>query len=151
MNDQITKKTELRLALEVEDGWPPVAIERIPCSAVAQDFRVDAPPLFVKNLSVGDIIEAELDSDENVFSWRHVYKSKRTTIWLLRQKRPFNMQYILEKLHSLRCNTVELEQFGCYSIDVPEDCEIDEIDKCLALLDSSKVAVAYPSFRHNNS
>lgn len=55
---------------------------------------------------------------------------------------------ILAELRSLNCNTVDLAEYGCYSIDVPAECPIEAVDVLLATRDQSKVAVAFPSFRH---
>ena len=140
--------TELNFALDVEDGWPPVAIECIPYTGTGGGYRIDAAPLFVKNISVGDVISVEEVSPENVTAWTHVSRSKRTTIWLLRMGEPHDIPNILEELRSLDCNTLQLAQLGCYSVDVPAECPIAKVDACLARLDKSRVAIAYPSFRH---
>lgn len=141
---------ELPIILNIEDDWPPVAIEYLPCTPVAEGYLVEMPPLFVKGLSVNDVISVSHDSDGNVESWVHVRKSNRTTIWLLRIAKSDDIGPILKELRLLNCNTVQLQQFGCYSVDVPEDCAIQDVDACLARLDQSSVAVAYPSFRHKD-
>jgi hypothetical protein len=139
---------ELHFVLDINDGWPPVAIEGLLCSAVEGGFRVEAPPLFIKKLSVGDIISVSQDSAGNVFSWVHVEKSNRTTIWLLRIAKTDSIDGVLQKLSSLKCQSVQLPQYGCYSIDIPEECSIANVDACLEELDKSCIAIAYPSFRH---
>lgn len=46
----------LGFALEIDDGWPPVAVESLPLRVTREGHVVEAPPLFVKDLSVGDVI-----------------------------------------------------------------------------------------------
>lgn len=148
MND---KETELLFILDVEDGWPPVSIEGIPCKVVNGTHQIKAAPLFVKDISVDDIIEVVFDSFGKVSSWHHVQKSNRSTIWLLRTAGTQNIDVILQELRALDCNTVRLPQYGSYSIDVPAEVEMQEVDFFLAKLDPNSVSVAYPSFRHEDS
>ena len=141
-------QTALGFPLEVKDGWPPVALESLPFERTAQGHIALAAPLFVKDLSVGDVIRVTLRDDGAVGSWEHVFRSSRTTIWLLRLKQPNAIEATLSALRALGCNTVGSEELGSYAIDVPEDVAIEHIDKTLAALDEDSVGVAYPSFRH---
>lgn len=139
---------ELLFDLEIEDGWPPVAVEALPCNVIPGGYRVDAPPLFIKNLSSGDEIRITRSPADHVCEWTHLRKSGRTTIWLLRVAQPDEVQDVLAELRRLSCNTVQLPEFGCYAIDVPANCDISNVEGVLSKLDSSQVAVAYPAFRH---
>lgn len=139
---------KLLFDLPVVDDWPPVSVEGIPCSEEGEGFRIDVAPLFVKDLSVGDVIKATYDSEGRVIKWQHYLKSKRSTIWLLRLARTDVIEEVLRELRALDCNTAQLPEFGCYSIDVPEECNISLVDRCLDKFDESCVAIAYPSFRH---
>lgn len=142
------KPVELHMLLDVEDDWPPVALEGLPCAVVATGYRVEMPPLFVRNLSVGDIILVVFDGEKNVVSWTHARQSARTTIWLLRMAQSDDIDSVLKKLREMNCNTVQLPEYRCYSIDVPAECAIQDVDACLKHLNSSRVAIAYPSLRH---
>ena len=51
-----TSRRSLSFPLDVEDDWPPVAIESLPFEAEDRGLRLLAPPLFVNGLSVGDVI-----------------------------------------------------------------------------------------------
>ena len=144
----MTNKFELHFCLDVEDEWPPVSIEGVLVTAVEGQFRIETPPLFVKGLSVGDILNVNFDSEKNVTSWQHVSRSNRSTIWLMRLSEPANIEKTLDELESHHCQVIKLPSLGSYSIDVPESCEMKIIDECLAQLNEDKVAIAYPSFRH---
>ncbi|HRK47243.1 MAG TPA: DUF4265 domain-containing protein [Nocardioides sp.] len=134
--------------LDVEEEWPPVGIESVPCELRDGDYRVLVSPLFVKNLSVGDVISAELNADGAVRTWRHVQRSDHTTVWLLRLAANNNLDDVLTRLRGLGCNTVSLPQAGCYSVDVPGSVDIADVDAVLSMLDESAVGVAFPSMRH---
>lgn len=144
----IQHATELKFALEMTDGWPPISIECLPFSLEPAGLRLLAAPIFVKDLSVGDIISATSDENGNVTSWRHQMKSSRTTIWLLRMTDSEVLPVVLSELRQLGCNTAQLPNLGCFLIDVPAELAIADVDRCLEKLDPDAVAIAYPSFRH---
>jgi hypothetical protein len=53
----------LNFAFDVEGDWPPIAVEPLRFSPGAVGYKLLAPPLFVKELSVGDVIQAEVSQD----------------------------------------------------------------------------------------
>jgi hypothetical protein len=148
-DQSIKQSNSLAFSLKVEDGWPPVAIENIPCTKMDLGFRIDIPPLFINDLSVGDVVSVELDTSNNVISWNHVFQSNRTTIWILRLNKEQSISNVLIQLNKLNCNTVSLKEYDYFSIDVPHDCSIDLIDNCLLKLNQEFFSIVYPSFRHN--
>jgi len=135
--------------LKVEDDWPPVAVEGLPCTEIPSGYRVEAAPLFLKGLSAGDEISVSRSQAGHVSEWSYLRKSDRTTIWLLRISKPGDVSAALDELHRMNCNTAQLPAYGCYAIDVPGTCSISDVDAVLARLDPSQVAIAYPSFRHS--
>src|SRR3569623_1501616 len=130
MNEQKSSvpRAELTFRLAVEGEWPPVGVEALPCSLVEAGYRIEDAPLFIIDLSVGDVISVKLDEDGYVSSWEHVEKSTRTTIWLLRIGDADNIDGVLKDLRALCCNTVRLSQHGRYAIDVPAECAIADVD-----------------------
>jgi hypothetical protein len=147
-----TSQRSLSFSLDVEDDWPPVAIESLPFETEDRGFKLLVPPLFVKGLSVGDVITVR-ERDGRVTSWKHKLRSQHSTIWLLRLKRDAtrDIKSILEHLHKLGCTSTGVAQFGAYAIDVPPGTTITSVDAVLAKLDKERVATAYPSFRHSES
>jgi uncharacterized protein DUF4265 len=148
---QMTNQNEvasLSFALDVEDDWPPFAVESLPFSTLDGGFCLQKPPLFVKDLSVGDVIGVDRNQEGLVTSWWHIVRSSRTTAWLLRLQETDEIASVLSNLRELGCNTVGLDSVGCYSIDIPESVDIETIDSILSQLDSDCVAVAFPSLRH---
>lgn len=142
------KTRSLSFPLDVEDGWPPVAVECLPFEVVRGGLRLLVPPLFVKKLSVGDVIEVK-ERQGQIESWKAKRPSKQSTIWLLRLRGDQRaIKKALEALRDLGCLTTTFEQVGAHSIGVPAEASIERVDGVLATLDRKKVAVAYPSFRH---
>ena len=140
----------LKFPLDVEEGWPPVAVESLPFERDGDEYQALTAPLFVKDLSVGDRISATVDADGSVVSWQHTYRSDRTTIWLLRLRQTDQVDDVLSALRAIDCNTVGLDSVGSYSVDVPGSVPIDAVDMVLDKLDRESVAIAYPSMRHSD-
>lgn len=144
-----TSSKSLVFALAIEGNWPPVASECLPFREDQGRYELLAPPLFVKNLSVGDLIEATIDeASQCVFEWHHVSKSGHTTVWLGRMRSSDTIARVLAELRELGCHTVRFEQGGVYAIDVDPSLEMSAVDAVLARLDPTAVAVAFPSMRH---
>ena len=143
-----TDNTQLNFALDVDDDWPPVRLECLSFERVSNGYRARSVPLFVKNLSVDDVIAPEIDANGHVTSWTHVLRSEHTTVWRLRLRETDQIDRVLSDLRKLGCSTCSLDSFGCHAIDVPVAVSIGDLDKCLGALDPVSVAVAFPSFRH---
>lgn len=141
----------LRFDLQVEDGWPPVATEVLQCRPVGSGYEVVSIPLFVKDLSVGDVISAQINTNGLVQSWRHTSKSEHSTIWVLRTQSGAPIEDVLGRLRAIGCNTVGANSIGMYAVDVPPEVDIEGVDKVLESLDGDEAGVAYPSFRHHDS
>lgn len=139
----------LNFPLQVEDGWPPVPVECLPCRRTDTGFEILAAPLFVHGISVGDVIAVRSGSDGSIEAWRHVHKSKRTTVWLLQVAVAPVIDGALARLRTLGCNSVGLQSWGCFAVDVPESVSLGDVDAILAELDEGSVAVAFPSLRHD--
>lgn len=139
--------TELLFVLDVDDGWPPVAKECLLCTVFESGYRVDVAPLFIKDLSVGDVISVERNEEDDVVAWSHVEKSKHSTVWIMAHG-DYSIDDAIECLKNLKCNVEELEQYRYFAVDVPEECTSEELDACLDALDSEKASTVFPSFRH---
>lgn len=145
-----TMNKKLYFQLDVVDGWPPVAAEVMNCTMLNGDFQINSTPLFVKDLSVGDVISATPDDEDRVWEWEHLTKSDRTTIWFARlsTEAQDDIDAALGELKALGCAITSSQQLGRSAVDVPADCPIEEVDKCLASLQPDRVAIVFPSFRH---
>jgi hypothetical protein len=140
----------LQFPLHVEDDWPPVGSESLPFRKVRDGYELLTPPLFVYNLSVGDVINILEDGNGFVVEWSHLSKSARSVIWLLRLSEKAGIDIYLDELRQIGCNTTGISDFGCYSIDVPESVTIADVDAVLNNIDTMAIAVAFPSLRHTD-
>jgi hypothetical protein len=138
---------ELDFILQIEDGWPPVAKEYLVCTKCDLGFRIDAPPFFVKDLSVGDVIAVQENEEHEVIAWTHLKKSQHTTVWIMASRNE-SVEDVIDCLKKLNCNIERFTQYDYFSIDVPSECPVIRLDECLDLLDKCKTSVAFPSFRH---
>ena len=149
MHTTLEERTvSLKFSLDVEDGWPPVAVESLPFRAQHDGYELLTVPLFVKELSVGDVIAVVELTNDLVAAWRHVHRSTNTTIWLLRLRPTNQIKTVLAEVRELGCNTSTFEPGGSFAIDLPASIPVQAVDELLSRLDSEAVAVAYPSFRH---
>lgn len=139
----------LQFRLDIDaDGWPPFGSESLPVTEHETGiFEVMVPPLFLKDLSVGDRISVDLDDENYVTNWAHESQSDRSTIWLLKGSSS-DMEPILNRLKKLKCNVERLSKFDLCSIDVPASTTLSEIDEIIAIFETDGGQVAYPSFRH---
>jgi hypothetical protein len=64
MSSATSQSVSLTFPLVVEDNWPPFASETLPFEACGQGYRLLTAPLFVRELSVDDVLEVEL-ADKN--------------------------------------------------------------------------------------
>ena len=143
---------ELNFQLSVEDGWPPVAVESLSCMLTPAGYLVESIPLFVKGISVGDVIDAAPDAERRVWEWSQITGSNRSTISLVRLSEAGNdaILAVLDELEAFNCTSAFARGLGCYAVDVPPECPISQVDALIAGLDPAAVAVAYPSFRHHD-
>lgn len=141
----------LQFLLAVEEGWPPVGSESLPFECADDGFRCLVSPLFVSDLSVGDEITAVENNDGFVDEWKHLVRSGRSTIWILRLSSGDNIASVLDELRSMGCNTISLDAYGCYSVDIPAELSFEMVDDVLNELSPDTAAVAFPSFRHKES
>ena len=137
----------IEFPLEIEDDWPPVSLECMPFRPVPGGYALLVPPLFVKGLSVGDVLDIELD-DQRASAWRHRSRSGNTTMWMLRLHATDALDGVLDRLRELGCHTAQLAAYEAYAVDIPASIPLTTVDELLAELDPDAVAVAFPSLRH---
>lgn len=141
------KMSELIFKLETDDGWPPVVKECIVYSDCELGCQVEVAPLFIKDLSVGDVIKVDKGVFGDVISWEHVERSNRSTVWIMVYG-DYSIEKFLDALKSFGCNVERFEEYQYFAIDVPPECSAERLDECLEGLDEDRSAVAFPSFRH---
>lgn len=148
MIDRTTQATSLKFPLHVEDDWPPVAVESLPFVRAGTNYKLLEAPLFIKDLSVNDVICVNIDECNMVTEWQHILRSNHTTLWVLRLATPNTIQSFLNSLRELGCNTVSFNAAGVFSVDIPGSVSMKQVDNFICFLDEKSSAVAFPSMRH---
>ena len=135
-----------------EDGWPPAAVECLWCEPQGDHYRVETCPLFVKGISVGDLIDVQKDDQGDVVSFCVVRPSKNTTLWIIFWDES-KVEPTLQELHKLDCDTtgpLEGWKTKLCSVNVPSSTSMTDVDALLEPLEElEQIALACPSNRHD--
>jgi hypothetical protein len=138
------KMSKIGIMLTPEDGWPPYDVEHILVDIFDALYEVKNVPFFIKGLSLGDIISAEIDDDGYAEKCSIVKESTNSTIWIITGDE--NISDILSKLG---CTIEGGAIKDMYSINVPKSVEMKSVDSILApYVKQGTAQVAYPSYRH---
>jgi hypothetical protein len=146
---KVGSQDSLTFRLAVEDGWPPVAAECMPCAVDQGGFRMLAAPLFVRELSLDDIISITEEENGQIWSWQHIYKSANSTVWFLTIG-DTSIEEPLVHLTALGCSVVRFPVAGVISLNVPPSVSADLLDSYFAGFTVEELKVAYPSWRHQD-
>jgi len=142
------KMEQISFSLAIDDdGWPPVGVEWLYVTRTDVGLRIETLPLFVKDISVQDVIEAEVDDEKRVVRWAHIEKSKRSVVWVMAYG-SYDPGPALQSLRDMGCNTESLKSYNYFAVDVPPEISFEKVDVVLETLDKASSAVAFPSFRH---
>ncbi|HEY2179338.1 MAG TPA: DUF4265 domain-containing protein [Caulobacteraceae bacterium] len=146
----MTAPIELLFKLDGDDEWPPAVVEGLWGEQDGTSFRVLTCPLFVRGLSVGDVIAPETDDAGDVVAFEVLERSSHSTVWVLAED-PAIREELRSVLESLGCGTVGGPESipSLCAVDVPGEVEIDAIDAVLGEPErTGQISIAYPSFRH---
>jgi len=120
------------LLKEGDSSYPEVAVESLwasPCDGGA--FKIDNIPFFVRGVSCGDIINAELDKTGNLYYKKHVFYSKHSTfrvVFFDEKSIPFTRQ----KLKVMGCSSELSHNSKLIAIDTPSNVVVQKIVSFLA-------------------
>ena len=138
----------LRFALDVEDGWPPVATEGVWCSVEDDIFQLQNAPFFIKGLAWGDRFRAVPDSVNGcIFDFELVEPSGHSLAWVLKSAGS-DFSSHQAKLQELGCRVEGFPAFNLWSIDVPPAAAEADVDNLLAEIEAQGFAVAVPVWRY---
>jgi len=136
-------------ALDIDDGWPPVASEGVLCERTGTDFKLVIAPFFIKGLAYGDVFKAELDPvNQHVFDFEVVEESGHSLVWMLNNS-DLDVTALKSQILALGCSLEAFEQFSLFAIDVPPSVDKIAIN---GLVDSAEEAgfdLAFPVWRHD--
>lgn len=113
-----------------DDGWPPVGAERVWAYTVSENtFRVDNVPWFVRDLAVGDIVEAVApDQGSHPVFGRMVERSDHLTARLIvLRKGPMagDLRAVADAFRALGVYVETFEQM--VALDIPPGADLGPI------------------------
>jgi hypothetical protein len=134
-----------------DDGWPPVPVEGLWCEPLNGDYRLQTCPLFVKRLSVGDVIAVEMNENGDVQDFTVIEPSNNTTVWVMFWNGSI-LEGVLDQLRSIECDTtgpLQGWETPLCSVNVAAHIDMSKVDAILRPFErAEQIAVAYPSYRH---
>lgn len=135
-------------ALEIEDGWPPVAAEGVWCEVIGDLYKLKSTPVFIKGLAVGDIFRASPDPiNHQIFDFSIDQPSGRSLIWFMENENGEDIQ-IENDLIILGCKITHTEGVPVKAVDVPENVDLEKLDSIIEAYQNRGVSFAFPVWRH---
>lgn len=138
---------KLSFALNIEDGWPPVASESVWCELIEGGYKLVNAPFFISGIAYGDIFKADLDEvNGHVFEFEILEESGNSLVWVMNKER-VDITTSLKELDSIGCRVEGFSEFNLYSIDIPSSVSLARLDSIFDKIESQGLAVAYPVWR----
>ena len=114
------------------DGWPPVSAERVWAFDLGDGrYRIDNMPWFVRNLAVGDIVQAQAQAEnEHPVFTGVITPSNRLTIRIICFRAgPLqgSLQAVLDRFLPLGVHAEGVAQYGMVSLDVPPQADMRNV------------------------
>lgn len=142
------KLVKVAFALDVEDGWPPVATEHVWCEKTGAIYELRNAPFFVKGLALGDKFAAEPDAANGcVFEFTTVEPSGHSLVWIAEQE-GLELEPYKDELVGLGLSIEAFSQFKHYAVDVPASSDAHEVNTMMDVLQQLGFAMAFPVWRH---
>lgn len=135
-------------ALDIEDGWPPVATEHVWCERTGDTYALKNVPFFIPGLAVGDVFRAERDPvNDCIFEFEVLRSSGHSVVWVMNNDE-LDFSQPQTRLAEMGCKFESFPQFFLFSIDVPVDVGRAEINALVDSLEEDGFALAFPVWRH---
>lgn len=140
---------KIAFALEVEDGWPPVAVEHVWCERRDAAYIMENVPFFISGLASGDVFRAEPDPVNGcIFEFEVVQRSGHSVVWVLNNE-GLDFSLPRKRLLDLGCRLEGFPQFNLFAIDVPANVAQSEIGAVIDALETAGFALAFPVWNHD--
>jgi len=141
---------KVSFALDVEDGWPPVAVEHMWCEKSDAVYELQNAPFFLHGLAVGDKFMAEPDSVNGcIFDFTVVGTSGHSLVWVI-DKADLQLEKYKPELLSLGCSIEGFPAFKLHAIDVPASVSTESASAVMDRLAALGFNLAYPVWRHEH-
>jgi len=139
---------KVSFALDVEDGWPPVAVEHVWCERHDDLYKLVNAPFFIQGLAYGDKFTAVPDSVNGcVFEFTVVEPSGHSLVWVL-DTETHAFGPVKHEVLKLGCRVEGFPVFGLHSIDVPLSVDVTMLNDSVASLEARGFSLAFPVWRH---
>ena len=139
---------KVAFALDIDDGWPPVATEHVWCEKTGSIFQLKNAPFFIKGLALGDKFSAEPDAVNGcVFEFTTVEPSGHSLVWIIEQA-GLKLEQYEDELFSLGLGFEGFAQFKLYAVDVPASVDSHAVNMLMDRFESLGFALAFPVWRH---
>jgi hypothetical protein len=148
-NESVSVK--LCFALDVQDGWPPVATEWVWCRPVGDAFELRNVPFFIEGLAFGDQFLAEPDTVNGcIFDFKVVKSSGHSVVWVMNNK-DLDLQAAKAALHEQGCGFEGFPDYKLLCVDVPSETDRTQINALLDQMERDGLDLACPVWRHDLS
>ncbi len=138
---------KVAFALDVEDGWPPVAVEHVWCERTGSIYQLKNAPFFIK-LALDDKFSGEPDGVNGcIFEFTIEESSGHSLVWVI-EKNGLELEPYKHELLHLGCSVEGFPAFKLHAVDVPASAEHEAINAAMDKLESLGFAMAFPVWRH---
>lgn len=139
---------KVAFALDVDNGWPPVATEHVWCKKTGSIYELRNAPFFIRGLALGDKFSAEPDVVNGcIFEFATVEPSGHSLVWIAEQDE-LELEPYTDKLVALGLGIEVLSQFKHYAVDVPASVDAHAVNTMMDMLQELGFAMAFPVWRH---
>lgn len=135
--------------LEVSDNWPPVDAESLWLEKADAGYIIRTIPYFIRNISLGDIVEIEQLDNARAKLIRIVEQSENSTIWLYFKSQFERVDEVLTKLSAAGIVYEGGGIAGYYALTLYPDIPLRTFDSIIIPYESSGwVEIVYGAMRH---
>lgn len=139
---------KVRFALDIGDGWPPVATESVWCSRSGDVYELLNAPFFIDGLAFGDKFTARPDEINGcIFEFAVVQESGHSLAWVMNND-GLDFTEWKQLLLEQGCSVEGFAAFGLHSIDVPASVDSANINALVDRIEADGFAMAFPVWRH---
>jgi hypothetical protein len=136
MNDR--KRVHFPLTQD-EDGYPPATVETLWASDKGEGlYEIDNIPFFVRKISVGDVVRAQLEEGALWFQERE-FVSAHSTVRIVVYRKD-QIEEIRKRLERDGCSTEFIENYKLIAVDVPPSAAYEVALEYLKELAAAEIA-----------
>ena len=135
MDEPAPAYVKVHFRLEIENDWPPAAVESL-WAIERGDGAVELAntPFFVRGVAIGDVVETSIDDEGARWAGSVIRPSANCTIRLIVLRGGGSAaarQTVLNVFHKLGAGGEGIEQFRMVALDIPPDAKLGKIKRLL--------------------